>query len=69
MQGNPMTSGQRVTTPNGPGTLWYRQEINGEILLMVRHVIKDMTSQDHGYCDTPRAKVSGLWGYKEGEVK
>lgn len=64
-----MTPGQKVTTPNGQGT--YEGDMwEGAIKhIMVRHTIAKMTSDNHGVCLTPTARISGLWMYEEREIE
>lgn len=64
-----MTQGQRVTTPNGEGTVEGVMYVSAVKHLLIRHTIAKMASREHGVCITPHAKISGLWMYEESDVK
>lgn len=57
---------QRITTPNGPGTVESLMYADGCRYLIVRHIIREMTSKQFGKSMTPKAVISGLWAYELG---
>jgi hypothetical protein len=54
---------ERVLSPNGIGVVWGWIQDEGKRMILVHHILKDMTRRDKGLCWTPNAAVSTLYAY------
>ena len=60
--------GERVMTPNGPGTYDGYMWDQGRVYYLVRHDLAKMTGRGAGLCHTPKAVKTGLWQYEPEQV-
>ena len=67
-----MSTNQNVKTPLGGGVVQGKMMADdGRWKVIVRMPINDVTkaTMKQAFCLTPRATVSGLWVFAEGEIK
>lgn len=63
-----MRYNELIQTPNGPGWVKDREEIDGEWWIHIAHKPGAMTSTEHGVRLSKRGIVWELWRYKYSEL-
>lgn len=59
------TFNEMCMTPNGPGIVEAAVKDTAPRWILIRHVLADMTTEENGYCFTPKCISTGLWAYPE----